>query len=169
MTVLQWNYYEEWNEGVDHYEIWVSVDSAESFLYESTSDLQAIYTVGIKGFDHCFYVKAIEKGGNNSWSVSNATCVEYIPEIRTYNVITPNGDGHNDYFIIENIEHYPQSVLTIMNRWGRTIYEATGYQNDWNGKVKGKKVATGTYYFMLKLNEPRNKVKSVKGYFSILY
>lgn len=169
LTVLQWNHYEEWKEGVDHYEVWVSIDSAESFKYESTSGLQAIYTVSIRGFDHCFYVKAIEKGGNKSWSVSNTTCVEYVPEIKTYNVITPNADGYNDYFVIENIEHYPRSMLTILNRWGRIIFETTGYKNNWNGRINGKRVPTGTYYYVLKLNEPRNEMKSVKGYVSVLY
>ena len=33
------------------------------------------------------------------------------------NVITPNGDGINDVFYIENIDKYPNSVLTILNRW----------------------------------------------------
>ena len=169
LTILQWNDYEEWDEGVDHYEVWVSIDSAEFFIYESTSGLQMIYTVGTKGFDHCFYVKAVENGGNNSWSVSNTTCVEYIPEIKTYNVITPNDDGYNDFFIINNIEHYPNSRLTILNRWGRKIYETIGYKNNWNGRINEKEVSTGTYYYTLKLNEPRNMVKSVKGYFSIFY
>jgi gliding motility-associated-like protein len=169
LTILQWNDYEEWNEGVDRYELWLSVDSADYSLYETTDGLQAVYKNDIIGFDHCFYIKAIEKGGNHSWSVSNTVCVQYVPEIMTYNVITPNTDGKNDYFIIENIEHYPQSVLTILNRWGRTIYETTGYKNDWNGSVNGRKLPVGTYFFMLKLNEPRNKIKSVKGYLSILY
>ncbi len=169
LAMLQWNYYEEWNEGVDHYEVWVSVDSARSWLYESTSALQMTYTADTIGFDHCFYIKAVENGGNHSWSVSNTTCVEYIPEIMTYNVITPNGDDKNDFFIVKNIEHYPNSVLTILNRYGKTMYEAAGYKNDWDGKINGKRIPTGTYYYVLKLNEPRNEMKSVKGYFSVLY
>jgi gliding motility-associated-like protein len=114
-------------------------------------------------------IKAIEKDGNQASSLSNNTCVEFIPEIKTYNIITPNSDIYNEFFIIENIEHYPNSKLTILNRYGETIYEVVGYKNTWSGKIKGKTAPSGNYYFQLELNEPRNELKSVKGFFSILY
>ncbi len=169
LTSLQWNSYEEWREGVDHYELWLSVDSSEYILYETSNDLQLSYTDSIQGFDHCFYVKAIEREGNNSWSASNTTCVEYIPQIHTYNIITPNADNYNEFFTIDNIEHYPHSKLTILNRWGKILYETIGYKNNWNGKINGKAAPAGTYYYILELNEPRNEIGSIKGFFSILY
>ncbi len=166
---VSWNNYLDWQNGVDHYEIWLSVDSAEYELLETTADLQFDYTDSNKGFDHCFMIKAIEKNGNQVTSISNSTCVEFIPEIKTYNIITPNSDKFNEYFIIENIEHYPNSKLTILNRYGETVYEVVGYKNKWSGKIKGKTAPSGNYYFQLELNEPRNELKSVKGFFSILY
>ncbi len=169
LTTLQWNFYEGWKNGVNQYELWLSVDSAEYALYETTNVSQLTYTDSIQGFDHCFYIKAIERDGNNSWSASNITCVEYVPQIHTYNVITPNADSFNEFFIIDNIEHYPHSRLTIMNRWGKIIYETIGYKNNWNGKINGKAAPPGTYYYHLELNEPRNEMNSVKGFFSILY
>jgi gliding motility-associated-like protein len=96
--------------------------------------------------------------------------VAFVPEIKTYNVITPNTEDEiNEFFTIDNIEHYPNSRLILLNRYGRTIYETTGYLNNWNGKIDGKTAAPGTYYYELELNEPRNEIKSVRGYFSILY
>jgi gliding motility-associated-like protein len=167
---LYWNNYLDWQHGVDHYEIWVSIDSGEYKLLKSTSELSFTYLDKNEGFDHCFMIKAIEQDGNQSRSVSNTSCVAFIPEIKTYNVITPNPeDVINEYFTIDNIEHYPNSRLVILNRYGRTIYQATGYQNNWNGNINGKLSPPGTYYYELELNEPRNEVKSVRGYFSILY
>lgn len=168
-AAIKWNDYFDWENGVDHYEIWLSLDSAEFVLLETTSDLQYDYSPNNGGFDHCFYITAIERDGNQSTSFSNHTCVEFIPQIHTYNIITPNTDAFNENFTIDNIEHYPNSKLTILNRWGQMVFETVGYKNNWNGKISGKTASTGTYYYELNLNEPRNEIKSVKGYFSILY
>lgn len=59
------------------------------------------------------------------------------------NYFTPNGDGHNDTFIIQNIENYPNGKLRIFNRWGELVYEASPYQNDWNGKANAGVVLMG--------------------------
>lgn len=166
---ISWNNYLDWENGVDHYEIWLSIDSGAYQLLESSSDLQYDYSHDNKGFDHCFVIEAKEKDGNKSSSISNTTCMAFIPEIQAYNIITPNSDAFNEIFTIDNIEHYPNSKLTILNRWGNIVYEVVGYRNNWSGKIKGKTAPSGTYYYELDLNEPRNELKSIRGYFSILY
>ncbi len=71
------------------------------------------------------------------------------------NYFSPNGDGHNDTFIIQNIENYPNTKLRIFNRWGELVFETTGYQNDWNGKANsgivliGGDCPEGVYLFQL--------------------
>lgn len=76
------------------------------------------------------------------------------------NGFTPNGDGHNDYFVILNLEQYPENELLIYNRWGDPVYQAAPYNNDWDGStandkltLRGNKVVDGTYFFVLKLGE----------------
>ncbi|MEM9023126.1 MAG: choice-of-anchor L domain-containing protein, partial [Bacteroidota bacterium] len=49
------------------------------------------------------------------------------------NVITPNGDGVNEEFIIPGLERYPNSKLTIYNRWGSRVFHDDNYRNNWNG------------------------------------
>lgn len=66
-----------------------------------------------------------------------------------YNAFTPNGDGDNDVFYIGNIEKYPDNNLKIYNRYGKTIYSATSYLNDWDGKYLGDDVPTGVYFYIL--------------------
>lgn len=66
------------------------------------------------------------------------------------NAITPNGDGVNDYFLIDNIELYKQSTLSIFNRWGNLVYKASPYNNEWNGKSKsGNDLPDDVYYYTL--------------------
>ena len=36
--------------------------------------------------------------------------------------ITPNGDGINDVWYIENIERYPEASITVFNRWGHVYF-----------------------------------------------
>ncbi|MBS0028708.1 gliding motility-associated C-terminal domain-containing protein [Chitinophaga sp. 22321] len=79
------------------------------------------------------------------------------------NVITPNGDGKNDKFVIIGISRYPNSSLFIYNRWGNMVYQSKNYQNEWNGKDLNE----GTYYYILKLNTP-NGERSYKGWIELL-
>ena len=46
---------------------------------------------------------------------------------------SPDGDGINDTFTILGVENYPDNRLTIFNKWGEKIFQAKGYQNDWDG------------------------------------
>ncbi|MFN5912403.1 MAG: gliding motility-associated C-terminal domain-containing protein, partial [Bacteroidota bacterium] len=55
-------------------------------------------------------------------------CGFTIPE-----AFTPDGDGINDFFVIEGIELFENNNISIFNRWGNIVYETSDYQNDWNG------------------------------------
>ena len=84
---------------------------------------------------------------------------------------SPNGDGVNEIFIIEGLDAYPENSLTIFNRWGDIIFTASPYNNDWSGQAEGARtitgteVVTGTYFFILRLNddtEPINGSVEIK-------
>jgi gliding motility-associated-like protein len=71
------------------------------------------------------------------------------------NVITPNNDGFNDFWVIECIEYFPDNEVQVYNRWGQIIYQAYGYDNNWNGtwdKTKGD-LPDGSYVYIIKLNK----------------
>ena len=48
------------------------------------------------------------------------------------NVFTPNDDGINDYWVIENLP--PGTSVAIYNRWGQQVYSSQHYNNDWGGE-----------------------------------
>lgn len=66
---------------------------------------------------------------------------------------SPNGDGYNDKFIILNVLNYPTNYLKVFNRWGETVYYASPYMNQWDGKsnqsnpMLGEECSAGVYYF----------------------
>jgi gliding motility-associated-like protein len=67
------------------------------------------------------------------------------------NVISPNGDGFNDAFVILNIERWPGNNVKIMNRWGKTILDQDDYENDW----KASGYSEGTYYYIITISEDK--------------
>ncbi|WP_231427265.1 gliding motility-associated C-terminal domain-containing protein [Pedobacter sp. Leaf250] len=81
------------------------------------------------------------------------------------NILTPNGDGKNDFFFIKGLEKYPLNKLTIFDRGGRTIYSVINYQNDWDGYLNGRPLMEDTYYYILDLGA----AGTAKGFISIIY
>lgn len=79
-------------------------------------------------------------------------------DVVIYQGVTPDGDGINDYFIIDNINQFPNNNVTIYNRWGRKVYETSAYDSKGNvfrGVAEGtsvvgkEKLPTGTYYYVV--------------------
>jgi len=62
------------------------------------------------------------------------------PAFTLSNVITPNGDGKNDFFIVP----VASSTLEVFNRWGKSIFKSVDYKNNW-----GKGIANGTYLYVV--------------------
>ena len=93
--------------------------------------------------------------------VNNCDIIDFnIPE-----GFSPNGDGINDLFVIRGIERYPSNTIVIFNRWGDKVFEASPYQNTWNGtnemglKVGGSELPIGTYFYILNLGDGSNIYK----------
>ncbi len=63
------------------------------------------------------------------------------------NGFSPNGDGVNDYFVIQGVYAYPNNTLSVFNRWGNQIFNAIGYQNNWDGTWEGTDLPNGTYFY----------------------
>ena len=77
-----------------------------------------------------------------------------------YNVITPNGDGQNDVFTIENVERHPNTALTVYNRWGRAVYQSRDYRNTYGGEG----TAPGLHYYLCQLTDGT----TYKGWFEVV-
>lgn len=71
------------------------------------------------------------------------------------NVFTPNGDGVNDVFSI-NGKAITDFNLTIVNRWGNTIFESNDINTSWDGTSNGTPCLDGTYFYILKAKSTSN-------------
>ncbi len=96
-------------------------------------------------------------------------------EIRPAKSMSPNGDGKNDVWIIENIEKYSKNEVVIVNRWGGTIFKTTNYHNasnNFNGQANigsgtGKELPDGSYFYILQVWGSDGKVIRYNGYIVI--
>jgi len=85
--------------------------------------------------------------------------------ITIYNFLSPNGNNQNEVFLIEGIEDFPDNHLSVFNRWGTKVYEKQNYDNSWKGTNNGKKLPSGTYFYILQLD---NETPPNKGYLELV-
>lgn len=67
-----------------------------------------------------------------------------LPALEVPNIITPNHDGHNDYFQVRGLPAGPWE-LRVYSRWGRLVYATTDYQQNWDAPG----LADGSYFYWL--------------------
>jgi gliding motility-associated-like protein len=164
LTEMSWNNYMGWQNGIQAYEIWRKLDDVPDFtLYATLTSSQLSYASNNakEGFTHCYRIHAIEKEGFRASSWSNEVCIEYEHALFVPNVITPNHDDKNDFWIIKNLELYPDHHISIYNRQGKEVYQTNSYRQNWNGAG----LSTGIYYYLIRT---RNKNQSFKGWLHVL-
>ncbi len=94
------------------------------------------------------------------------------------NAFTPNGDGKNDLYVIEEVEGQESSELQVFNRWGAIVYRSEGenYLNNWDGTANigivasGKDLPVGTYFFLYNVSYKLDEViksKKFSGYIEL--
>lgn len=92
----------------------------------------------------------------DSIDVKFLECPGFVP-----NIVTPNEDPYNEYFVFENIENRIWS-LEIFNRWGEQVYFSAHYENNWSGA----ELSAGIYYYKL-VSKALNK--ELRGWVNVTY
>ncbi|MDX1651071.1 MAG: HYR domain-containing protein [Brumimicrobium sp.] len=134
--------------------IWYIIEGSGDILSQTSSTTLA---ENLNGGENIFvYAQNHPLCGTNhdTLSVTVELCGDYDPVIPT--VITPNNDGKNDLFVIESLHVlYPECEVKIVNRWGGLVFESTGYEEPWNGKLNntGEPLPMGTYFYRIVLND----------------
>lgn len=83
----------------------------------------------------------------------DSVLVKVLKEIKIPNAFSPNGDGINEQWDVTNLSEFKESDIEIFNRYGMMLWKSKGYGKAWDGKYNGKMVPTGTYYYIIKLND----------------
>jgi len=112
-------------------------------------DTKNSYTIRVKTSDGEF---SLEK----SFTI---TIDKLIEGIKFANAITPNGDGENDTWEIEDIEAFPDVTVFIYDTAGQNVYKSRQGYTPWDGTFNGRQLPMGTYYYVIDLNDGINVYK----------
>lgn len=115
------------------------------YFTQSSSPSAGSYTIVVT--DQCLYSDTL------AIDINSVDCNILAP-----NVVTPNGDGVNDYFKINGLNNFPGSSLNVYNRWGNELYKNDDYKNDWSPDV-----TDGTYFYIVNVSDGR----ILKGFFQV--
>ncbi|MEQ8715854.1 MAG: gliding motility-associated C-terminal domain-containing protein [Cyclobacteriaceae bacterium] len=163
-SLLVWNRYEGWVEGIKHYFLqrwdgaqWVE----EEFIFigreiEVTPDRQEIYRID-----------ALSLESEPRHSYSNSVVIESTPNLYFPNAFTPDGDGLNDIFIPvgSNVSTYE---IIIFNRWGEIIFQSDQLDRGWDGVYQGRKAPPGSYTYKVQFGNEESQKSSQSGTFVLL-
>ncbi|MEO6851595.1 MAG: gliding motility-associated C-terminal domain-containing protein, partial [Mucilaginibacter sp.] len=91
---------------------------------------------------------------------------DQCPDIHIPNTFTPNGDLINDTWDIKGLQDDPTALVRVFTRYGSQIFESRGYPKPWDGESQGKKLPTGTYYYIITV---KKDTQTFSGYVTIIY
>lgn len=140
----------------------------DSILW-STGEKTTNITVTLSGEYSCFVYNnsnsCVNRDTINVNFVENTEFTDFSSLVMN-NVITPNNDGVNDYFFLNDIENINNICeLYVYNKRGVLVFSDNNYKNNWNGTTKsGALLQTGTYYIVIKIE---NK-QGITGFVDII-
>ncbi|WP_291872348.1 T9SS type B sorting domain-containing protein [Chryseobacterium sp.] len=74
------------------------------------------------------------------------------------NAITPNGDGLNDVLNYSDLRIKQNVIIEVADRYGMSVYKSSDKNYIWDGKVNGRNLPTGTYWYVITWTEPDTKL-----------
>jgi gliding motility-associated-like protein len=95
-------------------------------------------------------------------------CPTAEPVIRIPTAFTPNADGLNDIFRIEESQNFTLTSLRIFNRWGEAVFETTDISQGWDGTCKGSQQGLGTFVYVVRGTDAHGADVVMKGNLTLL-
>ena len=74
--------------------------------------------------------------------------VQLIPDIVVPTGFSPNGDGINDTWIIQNLNQFNNTRVSVFNRWGTRLFTTQDVNEHWDGL----ELPVGTYYYIIEFD-----------------
>lgn len=141
--------------------------SAYDFLWTPSTALSATNILNPVTYavnDILYKITAIHK--LNGCTDTDSVWVKMVTTIYVPNAFTPNKDGLHDVWRIPALAGYPNSTVTIYNRYSQKIYEAKGNGRPWDGTYKGAAQPIGAYVYIIQPGEPGMDI--IKGTVTII-
>jgi len=96
--------------------------------------------------------------------IADSPCVDFSMP----NVFTPNNDGVNDIFKPIKFNGMKQGKMTILNRWGQTVFETEDVLNGWDGLHNNQQCTDGVYYWIITYTNIFDETKTETGFLTMI-
>jgi gliding motility-associated-like protein len=176
VNTLSWSRYEEWENGVDHYNIYRRIgDGLPELIEEFSAGSSLFFEDDVSEFidesgDFYYCIEAVERVvGNRAafTSKSNEVNLTLEPIVWVPNSIVIGGYNPVFYPVISfaDVANYR---LVIFSRWGDLIFQTTNITEGWDGTMGGKFVQEGVYNYYLSVEDGRGRVTDKFGFITVL-
>ncbi len=139
-------------------------------LFESPTDVAPLYesNKGIFNFKVSktadYYIR--RKLGSCTSEFKKIHIEVTFDNLEITNIMTPNGDGLNDYWMVRGLPDYKGNSIKVYTRGGQLIYESIGnYTKPFDGRFRGEELPAGVYYYVIDL---RSECKPLGGSITLL-
>lgn len=121
------------------------------------------YKYSLNGIDYqtSNIFTGLSRGMHTVYVLSADGCSPVIKEflvLNLINAITPNGDGLNDVLDYSDLRIKQDVSIEVVDRYGAPVYRSSDKNYKWDGKLNGRPLSTGTYWYLLKWIEPDTKL-----------
>ena len=135
-----------------------------NFTFESDSILE---NPGIDVLSSVTYTVFVTD--TNGCISSDQVVVSLIPNIIVPSGFSPNGDGINDTWEIQNLEAFENTTVRVYNRWGTLVYDYDESNENWTGGGSSNEmIPVGTYYFIIEFDNYDGERGNITGPITII-
>jgi len=176
LTYLFWSPYEQFSGDVANYTVLRSTDNSPMDSLTSVQPYlrsleENIYTIDTEGLI-CYRVRANETGNifdDPQVSLSNSACVLIEPIIYIPNSFYPDGKNTTFAPILRNYK-LTSYKMTIINRWGQSVFQTQDPLEGWNGKIDNTKAdaENTTYMYIIEIYNGNGEQVVTRGHVTLL-
>jgi gliding motility-associated-like protein len=175
---LVWNSYQNWENGIEKYEILTSnnlnptfellvEDTILNYLHDFTNFLEPLFDGRI-----CYQISAIENQssfGSSGISTSNIKCLQNEPIVFIPNALDLNGVVNYWKPIIKMID-FSDYRVSIYNRQGELIAFLENIDQVWDGKIMNSNnlAPMGVYVYQVEFKNPSGNYFHKKGQITLI-
>jgi gliding motility-associated-like protein len=108
------------------------------------------YTVTVRNSSGCSTVQTI-----------SLNVIDDFTAVKIAGLMSPNGDGVNDTWIIKNIDAFPNNEVKVFDGVGRVVFQRKGYNNGsgWDGSLNGVALAEGYYFYIIDFGDGKGQLR----------
>jgi gliding motility-associated-like protein len=171
VNTLSWSAYEEWEHGVDHYNIYRRIGEGSPVLIDEFSAGSSLFFEDdVSEFidesgDFYYCIEAVERVvGNRSAFTSKSNEVNLTLEP----IIWVLGGYNPVFYPVISFADVANYRLIVFSRWGDLIFQTNNIDEAWDGTMGDMYVQEGVYNYYLSVEDGRGRITDKFGYVIVL-